>query len=70
MKEILNMMVVKINIAYSMCCFQNSMELGGMNSITLPDWDDLYIIGCEMTCRLHIWKGLLHIWFTAFAIAY
>ena len=64
------MMVVKINIAYSMCYFQNSMELGGMNSITLPDWDDLYIIGCEMTCRLHIRKGHLHIWFTAFAIAY
>ena len=27
-KEILNMMTVKINIAYSMCCFQNGMESG------------------------------------------
>ena len=48
------MMMVKINIAYSMCCFQNSMELGGMNGMNLPDLDDLYIVGCEATCRLHI----------------
>jgi len=48
------MMTVKINIAYSMCCFQNGIESGGMNSMTLPDLDDLYIIRCEITCRLHI----------------
>ena len=52
LKKILNMMVVKVNIACTMCCIQNSMEFGGMNSITLPDQDDLYIIGCEMACRL------------------
>jgi hypothetical protein len=69
-KEILNMMTVKIIIACSMCCFQNSMESGGMNSMTLPNLDYFYIIWCEMTCRSHIWRGLLHIWFTAFAIAY
>ena len=34
------MMVVKINIAYSMCCFQNGMESEGMNSVTLPNLDD------------------------------
>ena len=69
-KEILNMMMVKINIAYSMCCFQNSMESEGMNGMNLPNLDDLYIIRCEMTCRWYIWRGLLHIWFVALTMAY
>jgi hypothetical protein len=49
-EEILNMMEVKINIAYNMCFFQNGMELEGMNGMTLPDLDDLYVIICEMPC--------------------
>jgi hypothetical protein len=53
-KEILNMMAVKINIAYNMCFFQNGIKLEGMNGMTLPDLDDLYIIRCKMTCRLHV----------------
>ena len=61
---------VKINIAYNMYFWQNGVELEGINGMTLPDLNDLYIIKCEMTCKLHIWRGYLHIWFTAFAIAY
>jgi hypothetical protein len=51
-EEILNMMAVKINIASNMGFFQNGME--GMNGRTLPDLDDLYVIRCEVTCRLHV----------------
>jgi len=50
------MMAVKINIAYNLCFFQSGMELEGMNGRTLPDLDDLYVIRCEMTCRLHVVK--------------
>jgi hypothetical protein len=53
-EEILNMMAVKINIAYNMCFFQSGMELKGMNGRTLPNLDDLYVIRCEMTCILHV----------------
>jgi hypothetical protein len=34
--------------------FQSGMELEGINGRTLPDLDDLYVIRCEMTCRLHV----------------
>jgi hypothetical protein len=53
-EEILNMMAVKINIAYNIGFFQSGMELEGINGRTLPDLDDLYVIRCEMTCRLHV----------------
>jgi hypothetical protein len=39
-EEILNMMAIKINIAYNICFFQSGMELGGINGGTLPDLDD------------------------------
>ena len=50
------MMAVKINIAYNLYFFQNGVELERMNGRTLPDLDDLYVIRCEMTCRLHVMK--------------
>jgi hypothetical protein len=50
-EEILNMMAVKINIAYNMGFFQSGMELEEINGRTLPNLDDLYVIRCEMTCR-------------------
>ena len=50
------MMAVKINIACNLCFFQSGMELEGMNGRTLPDLDDLYVIRCKMTCRLHVVK--------------
>ena len=46
------MMAIKINIAYNIGFFQSGMELDGINGRTLPDLDDLYVIRCEMTCRL------------------
>ena len=39
-EEILNMMAVKINIAYKIGFFQSGMELDGINGRTLPDLDD------------------------------
>jgi hypothetical protein len=53
-EEILNMMAVKINIAYNIGFFQSGMELEGINGRNLPDLDDLHVIRCEMTCRLHV----------------
>jgi hypothetical protein len=53
-EEILNMMAVKINIAYNICFFKSGMELEGMDGRSLPNLDDLYVIRCEMTCRLHV----------------
>jgi hypothetical protein len=53
-EEILNMMAVKSNIAYNVGLFQSGMELKGINGRNLPDLDDLYVIRCEMTCRLHV----------------
>jgi hypothetical protein len=48
------MMTVKINIAYSMCRFQNGMKSGRMDNMTLTDSEDIYIVGCEMTFRLYV----------------
>ena len=50
------MMAVKINIAYNLCFFQSGMGFERMNGRTLPDLDGLYVIRCEMTCRLHVMK--------------
>jgi hypothetical protein len=36
------MMTVKINIAYSMCCFQNGMKSERMDNMTLTDLEDIY----------------------------
>jgi hypothetical protein len=43
-EEILNMMAVKINIAYNICFFQSGMELEGINGRTLPDLDDFTLL--------------------------
>ena len=53
-EEISNMITAKSDMACSMCYIKNGIKLGGMGSMNLSDFDDLYIIRCEMTCRLHI----------------
>ena len=48
------MITAKSDMACSMCYIKNGIKLGGMGSMNLSNFDDLHIIRCKMTCRLHI----------------
>ena len=45
------MITAKSVMACSKCYIKNGVEFRGMGSMTLSDFDDLYLIRCEITCR-------------------
>src|ERR1700677_4905233 len=47
-EEISNMIAAKSVMACSKCYIKNGIKFKGMGSMTLPDFDDLYLIRCEM----------------------
>src|ERR1700677_1543147 len=53
-QEISNMIAAKSVMACSKCYIKNGVEFRGMGSMTLSDFDDLYLIRCEMSYKLHI----------------
>src|ERR1700677_3794055 len=53
-EEIPNMITAKSVMACSKCYMKNVIKLGQMGSTTLSDFDDLYLIRCEMSHKLHI----------------
>jgi len=68
-KESMNLGRVYLCLDYSTCYFQNGLGHQGEGQVTCFKSDYLFTIGCKISRKVWIWRGLPHIMSTALAIA-
>jgi len=65
----MNLMRVYLYLDCSTCYSQNGLGHRGEGQVTCFKSDYLFTIGCEISRKVSIWRGLPHIMSTALAIA-